>query len=138
MCARAISGTSTPEEVAANGFTGSWSTELKVAVNSLAHKIANCPAARKLEHDVIVEPFFTDPAQPVQRPPPAAGPPLASSPDVEEDLQSEIASLRRELALARRDAEPELNTGEGTNTIMQLAAKAAVAGVSTQEIEKAM
>ena len=61
MCARAISGTSTPEEVAANGFRGSWSTELKVAVNSLAYKIANCPATRKLEHDVIVEPCLHRP-----------------------------------------------------------------------------
>ena len=78
-----------------------------MAVNSLAPRL----------HDVIVEPFFTDPAQPVQRPPPAAGPPLASSPDVEDDLQSEdvekdlqseVASLRHELALARRDADPEL------------------------------
>ena len=63
-------------------------------------------------------------------------PPLADSPDVEDDLQSEVASLRRELA--RRDAELELNAGEDTDTIMQLAAKAALAGVSIQEIEKAM
>ena len=45
MCARAISGTSTPEEVAANGFRGSWSTELKVAVCTLAAAGASnfCP-----------------------------------------------------------------------------------------------
>ena len=85
------------------------------------------------------------PAQPVQRPPPATivlavdvgdeDPPLADPPDVEDDLQSEVASLRRELA--RRDAELKLKAGEDTDTIMQLAAKAALAGVS-QEIEKVM
>ena len=137
-CARAISGTSTPEEVLANGFYGPWSNVMIIDVNSVAQKITNCPAAKKLVLDVLTDPFFTDPAHPVQRPPPAgddAAPPAAGPPEVEEDISSEVAPLQRHVARLERAA---LATNMDTFTISQLAGQAEAAGVSLPEIDKAM